>query len=55
MVISFAFVNVFFLLFFCCVAAIFDFVHDVEAIHGNLQFHGHHSYFRKQNPQAVSS
>ena len=33
---------------FCFVAAICDLVHAVEATYVlELQFHGHHSYFRK--------
>ena len=32
--------------FFCFVVAISDLVYNVEAIHGKLQFHGHHSFFR---------
>ena len=44
------------LFFFFCVDAICDLVHNMETIFhlsyvltasGNLQFHGHHSYFRK--------
>ena len=31
--------------YFCFHVAICDLVHDVESIH--LQFHSHHSYFRK--------
>ena len=34
--------------FFCFVVAIFDNVHNVQLeIISKLQFHGHHSYFRK--------